>query len=197
MNVFKWLVDMPGIIRGAIIIITLGIDCLIYKVISRHIEKFYDRTNSAEKAMSRLRIMNQYLGGVVMVISCIVIALTSTPFFRRFGNIGKVLGTFTYFALIILMLLMTQIVYFKLIQRIRDTTETASEQLINTLRILIFSFIPMILIIAVFSLIPSDVQERIFSSSFGMVLLLLFLMSIQIVMSLLHKTILKAVPMEE
>lgn len=164
---------------------------------ARNVEKFYDKTQSPERAMTRLRIVNQYIGGVLLIISGFFIGILVAPFFKSLGNIGTAIGINMSFVILILILLLMQLIYYKPMKKIRKTTETLSEQLGNTLRLLIIMFLPMSIIFTVFTLLPDNIKDEAFSNVFGVIIFMLFVSGINIIMPLFYKPMLKAVPMEE
>lgn len=191
------MIHLSASARSGLILAIILVFCLFSLMMARNVEKLYDRTMSPERAMSRLRIANQYIGGLLLIISGFFIGILVMPFFKSLGNIGAAAGIFASFVLFILILLMMQLIYYKPMKKIRKTTETASEQLGNTLRILIITFLPMIAIYTVYSLLPENIKDKAFSNVFGVVIFMLIICCINFIMPLFYKFMFKAVPMEK
>ncbi|GAA5417092.1 protease HtpX [Paraliobacillus ryukyuensis] len=139
----------------AILVVNLGFIFLV----RIHIETLYKKTNSIEQAMDRLRVLSQYLYMVVIVISSFSIA------FLLMMKLVDALGdsTFTFILSIVssfiflgAMITINQLVIAKTAKKIRDTEATMKEETSDTIRGLLFIFVPITLVLTVMQLIPDN-----------------------------------------
>lgn len=196
MNFLKLVSQLPDYTKITIILAILAMNCIVSFFISLHIEKVYDKTKSPEKAMNRMRLLNQYIQGGVIVISSFFVSFMSFSFFKSLGKIGKILSFSTLSLIIIIMLLATQAIYYKSMKKIRDTTESAMEQLRTTLRAILVMFLPMTIIVLILISLPNSIKEKANSSVIGILMMMLLLAAINLIMPLFYKSMLKAIPME-
>ncbi|MDL4842390.1 M48 family metallopeptidase [Aquibacillus rhizosphaerae] len=128
-------------------------------LVRRHVERLFSRTNSIEQAMNRLRVLSQYTYIVLIAISSFFIT------FLFMINLEEYLGESTSnvivsmicsFAFLGLMITVNQLVISKTTNKIRDTEATMKEETGETVRGILFIFIPIVVVLTLMEIIPED-----------------------------------------
>ena len=197
MYLIEKIVKLSLLNRLALIFAIILVNALFAVLTIGHVKKLYKRTGSREKAMSRLRILGQYVHMIIFTISSLLGAFLLAPLFDNLGTLGKILGIIMIFTLLIGILLIMQVVYFRPIKEMRGTSETLKENIIDTFRALAFTFVPVMLLIIIANLLPKEAIAKNYSEFMFPALMIILVVALNLIMPLFYKNLLKAKEMEE
>lgn len=193
---FEWLDSLSTLeavfFAGAIIIVNL-----IYIFWMRwNINRFFEKTGSAEKAINRYRILSQYAYMIIVCLSSFFIVLLFLfqlePFLED-SPLHILISLVATFLFLGTLLTINQVLLSTTIQKIRETEETVKEEISNSIKGLLFTFVPIAVTIFVMQHVPDD-----FLGGAGIFLVpMVFIAIIPIFSSLLLGKMLKAYEMPD
>jgi STE24 endopeptidase len=195
-NIIKWAQTLPNWVLISFVIFIVVFNIAISSIISNSILKYYRVTKSKEKALYRFKILSQYFQGFITVVSILCMELFLVPLLKQiFENtgIGIYVTILTPFPVLVILAILNQLIVYKTIKEIRETTDSRKEQLGSLMRVLAFAFIPMIIYFSIMFFLP-----RIFpkNTSFYNVLIvaipILLVFLINIIMPFFYKNMLRA-----
>ncbi|WP_315119123.1 M48 family metallopeptidase [uncultured Clostridium sp.] len=174
------------------------INTLLSFFIKSATKKKYKKTNSVEETLYFQQMLGKYLQFIFILVSAFLSTLSIMPHLEWMGNL-KLLGAliFVYFNLFIISILNSLIIH-DLNKSLRKTNATKWEEIKLLLRVLIFSVIPMIILLVIIDTQPlknlgSVKMQKYIKILTPMVVYLL----LSFIMPLFSKYMLKAKPFEE
>ncbi|MBU5485719.1 M48 family metalloprotease [Clostridium sp. MSJ-11] len=174
------------------------INILLSLFIKSATKKKYKKTNSVEETLYFQQMLGKYLQFISTLITAFLLTLSIMPHLEWMGNL-KILGAliFVYFNLFIILILNSLILH-DLNKSLRKTTSTKWEDIKLLLRVLIFSVIPMIIMLVIIDTQPfknlgSAKMQKYIKILTPMVIYIL----LSFIMPLFTKYMLKGKPFEE
>lgn len=193
------IIDMPNGLRFSLILFLILVNYGAELLVKRSILKVYRKTESAEEAMDKLRIYNQYFLAILQIITIIPLEFLVVKYFRLYGRLGKfifmLLGPFVFLTIINVGQLL---IINKTYKQIRGTTESLPQQIKDITLAIFLIIMPIALVGTLMSLITeikikSEVLEGIITAAIPITMMFLF----NIILPFFYPRILKAVPLED
>lgn len=165
-----------------------------------HIKRYYKKTGSPELTLNHMRIFNQYIYLLLIIITSFSITfiaslkLSSVNDSPYLGIVGMVVAFIVLGGLI----LCHQLILHPAIKEIRGTTESLKETSGKTFRGILLVFVPIVVMIAMITFLQNMNFGAFFNDGFGAMLIpLVMIILIQFILPLFIGLSLKAKPMED
>ena len=187
--------DLSDRLRIALILLLISVNYLAEFLVKRSVEKVYRRTASAEEAINKLRIYNQYCLVILQIITIVPMQFMVVKFFIGLRKLLLISFLFlASFALLMIVNVGQLLIINKTYQRIRGTTESLFGQIRDVAITLLLTFVPVGLLSILTSIaagkIKSQVLEGIAVAALPLTLMFLF----NLTLPFLYPLLLKAVP---
>lgn len=188
--------DLSDRLRIALILLLISVNYLAEFLVKRSVEKVYRRTASAEEAINKLRIYNQYCLVILQIITIVPMQFMVVKFFIGLRKLLLISFLFlASFALLMIVNVGQLLIINKTYQRIRGTTESLFGQIRDVAITLLLTFVPVGLLSILTSIaagkIKSQVLEGIAVAALPLTLMFLF----NLTLPFLYPLLLKAVPL--
>ncbi|NLC54027.1 MAG: M48 family metalloprotease [Firmicutes bacterium] len=197
---FRYIIfDMPNGLRLALILLLFLINYGAEFLIKRSVLKVYRKTESAEEAVNKLRIYNQYCLVILQIVTVVPLEFLVVKYFIRYGKTGRIIfmliAPFTFLMVINVGQLL---IINKTYKRIRGTTESLFNQIRDIALTLLLILLPIGVIGTVSSFadgldIESKALEGIIAAATPITMMILF----NLALPFLYPKLLKAVPLED
>lgn len=166
--------------------------------VKRSIEKVYQKTESVEEAVNKLRIYNQYFLAILQLITIIPLEFLVVKYFVHYGKIGR--AVFIFFVPFIFLMIVNVgqlLIINKTYKKIRGTTELLRKQISGIALTFLLILFP-IGIIGIISMLTQEIVnsrllKNIVSAAIPIVVIFLFNLTIPF----LYPKLLKAVALED
>lgn len=190
---------LPGWLRITIIVLLIIVNYGAEFLVKRSILKVYRKTESAEAAMNRLRICNQYFLAILQIGTVLPIGLLVAKYFAAFGKVGQYIFTILFlFATIILVNIGQLLIINKTYKKIRGTTQSLFGQIRDIVLTFLFIMLPVGLL-GMLSLLTAEIKMKnptlksILSAMLPIGMIFLF----NLVLPVFYPKLFKAVPLPD
>lgn len=144
---------------SSVILIILGLfilNILFYFLVRKLVTKKFKTTNSPEISLYLERNLIKYFGSVLLLICSFFITLMILPHIDFIEKLTFFIALVLVYTFIILLLICQNLILFDINKEMRGTTITKKEQILNLVKILIFTIIPIILFLTLLDLKPYE-----------------------------------------
>ncbi|MBN2509067.1 MAG: M48 family metalloprotease [Spirochaetales bacterium] len=193
MNILRSIFSLPAAARIAIIAGSLALNAAYGFAVARYISRYHRKQGDVTGAMTRYRILSQYLYIPLLFVFTLFITLSAIAFIRVHGIAGKTASMTAAFTSVFLLLMENQLVYYRTITHIRETSASFAQHMGTTLRQLALGLLP-VLVINVFFQLSSSFSNAI---TIQIVFLSVFVLLINAASPWLYTLVLKARPLED
>lgn len=129
-RVFDFIFDLPDWLTITSIVLLIMINYIAEFFVKRSIVKVYHKTASAEEAMDKLRIYNQYFLLVLQIITIIPLEFLVVKYFARYGKAGRIVYMICApFVFLMIINVGQLLIISKTYKKIRGTTESLRRQI--------------------------------------------------------------------
>ncbi|KYH34044.1 protease HtpX [Clostridium tepidiprofundi DSM 19306] len=179
-------------------IILVAINFLFSLFVRSRVIKKYNKTKSIEKALYIESILGKYIHTILIIGTAFFDALVITPYFRHFHKFSVIIVVGVICSIITIILVINQLVLFNTNKMLRKTEATKKEQIGLLIRFMIFSIIPVLIMLAVLQINPKELNIGVrFQKYFKILIPVIAYMLISFILPLFNKYLLKAVPMDD
>ncbi len=190
---------MPIWLRFTLILLLILINYGAEILVKRSVLKVYRETESAEEAMNKLRIYNQYFLMILQIITIVPLEFLVVKYFARFGKPGRII--FMILAPFVFLMIVNVgqlLIINKTYKRIRGTTESLFSQIRDIALTILFILVPVGIIGNISFLIDiinlkSGAMKNIITVAMPIIMIFLF----NLILPVFYPKLLKAVNLED
>lgn len=196
-KIFDFIINMPNRLRLTLILLLITINYIAEFLVKRSVLKVYRRTESAEEAMHKLRIYNQYILAILQIVTIVPVQFLVVKYFMRYAKIGRIIFMILVpFVFLMIVNVGQLLIINKTYKRIRGTTESLFNQIRDIASTLLLILVPIGVIGTVSSFadgldIKSEALEGIIAAATPITMMFLF----NLTLPFLYPKLLKAVPL--
>lgn len=177
----------------------LTINLLFIFVIKHLVSKKYEETQAVEQTLYFQMKLSKYVQSILIIVTAFVSSFIATPKLKRFGDIeGFLMLMAVLIGTMILIAIINQLVMHDLNAKLRKTTSTKGEQIKLLMRILLFTFIPMMLFFVIIMLLDDNLHVgKQLEAVLEPALICTIYIAFSVILPAFTKYMIKAVPMED
>lgn len=199
-NILHFIIfTMPAWLRIALILFLISLNYGAEFLVERSIRKVYRQTESAEAAMNKLRIYNQYFLPILQLITVVPIEFMTAKYFVRFGRVGLFIFLLLILFLLFLLINIGQLLIInKTYRKIRGTTQSLFSQIRDITLTFFFILVPVGLL-KMLSFLIENIQmiSPALKSMLSVVITIIMIFLFNLVLPFFYPKLFKAVPLAD
>lgn len=190
---------MPDWLVITLVAFLIAINYAAEYYVKRSVSRVYNITKSAEKAMDKLRIYNQYLLTVFYLITIVPFVFLIAKYFVKFGKFGRIaLVMCAPFIFLTIVSIGQLLIINKTYKKIRQTTESFKEQVRSITLASLLMILPIGIMVTISMLISEgSFDNETFKSFMSILTPIIVIVAFNIILPLLYPKLAKAVDLQD
>lgn len=190
---------MPDWLVITLVAFLIAINYAAEYYVKRSVSRVYNITKSAEKAMDKLRIYNQYLLTVFYLITIVPFVFLIAKYFVKFGKFGRIaLVMCAPFIFLTIVSIGQLLIINKTYKKIRQTTESFKEQVRSITLASLLMILPIGIMVTISMLISEgSFDNETFKSFMSILTPIIVIVAFNIILPLLYPKLSKAVDLQD